>query len=136
MKTTTQAMLFLMSSLKKDYGLENGQEIFDRICNVVPEELNHYIMEFILKTPNSLSEEYTMNFHVTIKILDFDVFYINRVSFVRELREYGDYSLKNAVDIMRNIQFKGQDKVILYIKQDKVTDIDDLFSHFGLKVFF
>jgi intergrase/recombinase len=83
--------------------ISEGQNIFEKVLSALPDEVNHNMLEHIMKSTIRISASEGVSYTVYINTFDIQKLENNRVPFVKCLRSHTGMSLKGAVDILKNL---------------------------------
>ena len=129
MELLIQHAILLMKSLKKQYGNQEGQNIFEKVCEALPDEVCNNLIETILKT-NAL-DNYDFSCEVSLYVSNKTTLELNRVNFVKQLRYHTDYSLKKAVDVLKLV-ISGSDASVIVRKE--IHKVESEFFKCGVSI--
>lgn len=127
MELLIQHTILFMKSLKKQYGNQEGQHIFEKVCEVLPYEVGNNVIEAFLKG-NVYDNEFSCE--VSLYMSDKTMLELNRVNFIKLLRYHTDYSLKKAVDTLKILLAGSSVSVIL---RKEIYKVDSEFFKYGVE---
>lgn len=128
MELLIQHTILFMKSLKKQYGNQEGQHIFEKVCEVLPYEVGNNVIEAFLKG-NVYDNDFSCE--VSLYMSDKTMLELNRVNFVKLLRYHTDYSLKEAVDTLK-ILLSGLSVSVILRKE--IYKVDSEFFKYGVEI--
>lgn len=128
MELLIQHTILFMKSLKKQYGNQEGQNIFEKVCEALPSEVGHGVIETLLKG-NVYDNDFSCE--VSLYMSDKIMLELNRVKFVKQLRYHTEYSLKEAVDILKILLAGSSVSVIL---RKEIYKVDSEFFKYGVEI--
>lgn len=109
-----------MKALVNKYG-EDGDKIFEKILEVVPVEDSHSILQYSMQNYDEIRDS-EASMSLTVFSKDIDITFNNRTEFVRAIRiSNSDYSLRDAIDIMRAIVDNNKHTKVIFKKNVKET---------------
>lgn len=123
-----------MQDLKKEYGDIEGQNIFEKVLSALPDEVNHNMLEHIMKSTIRISASEGVSYTVYINTFDIQKLENNRVPFVKCLRSHTGMSLKGAVDILKNLTNGNVSSVA--IRENGEYDAGEEFEKYGVTLTF
>lgn len=128
MELLIQHTILFMKSLKKQYGNQEGQHIFEKVCEVLPYEVGNNVIEAFLKG-NVYDNDFSCE--VSLYMSDKTMLELNRVKFVKLLIYHTDYSLKEAVDTLK-ILLAGLSVSVIIRKE--IYKVDSEFFKYGVEI--
>lgn len=128
MELLIQHTILFMKSLKKQYGDQEGQHIFEKVCEVLPYEVGNNVIEAFLKG-NVYDNDFSCE--VSLYMSDKTMLELNRVKFVKQLRYHTEYSLKEAVDTLKILLAGSSVSVIL---RKEIYKVDSEFFKYGVEI--
>lgn len=128
MELLIQHTILFMKSLKKQYGNQEGQHIFEKVCEVLPYEVGNNVIEAFLKG-NVYDNDFSCE--VSLYMSDKTMLELNRVNFVKLLRYHTDSSLKEAVDTLK-ILLSGLSVSVILRKE--IYKVDSEFFKYGVEI--
>lgn len=128
MELLIQHTILFMKSLKKQYGNQEGQHIFEKVCEVLPYEVGNNVIEAFLKG-NVYDNDFSCE--VSLYMSDETMLELNRVNFVKLLRYHTEYSLKEAVDTLKILLAGSSVSVIL---RKEIYKVDSEFFKYGVEI--
>lgn len=128
MELLIQHTILFMKSLKKQYGNQEGQHIFEKVCEVLPYEVGNNVIEAFLKG-NVYDNDFSCE--VSLYMSDKTMLELNRVNFVKLLRYHTDSSLKEAVDTLKILLAGSSVSVIL---RKEIYKVDSEFFKYGVEI--
>lgn len=128
MELLIQHTILFMKSLKKQYGNQEGQHIFEKVCEALPSEVGHGVIETLLKG-NVYDNDFSCE--VSLYMSDKTMLELNRVTFVKQLRYHTEYSLKEAVDTLKILLAGSSVSVIL---RKEIYKVDSEFFKYGVEI--
>lgn len=134
MQQVIRHTILLMQALKKEYGNIEGQNIFEKVSSVLPDEVNHNMLEHIMKSTIRISASEGVSYTVYINTFDIQKLENNRVPFVKCLRSHTGMSLKGAVDILKNLTNGNVSSVA--IRENGEYDAGEEFEKYGVTLTF
>src|SRR5574343_186468 len=96
MDKSIQSTIKLMKSLAEDFGRSQGSAMFDKIREVLPEELNHAIIMHLLQ----VGEDDTSKTQVITNYNDTNY---NKVVSIRALRQVTGMTLKESIELVKDV---------------------------------
>ena len=127
MKNVIQHTILLMKSLRSEFGDEEGQRIFENVSSMLPDEVNHGVLEHVLTVRNAFSNDYECEVYLTA--IDNDALHAGRVLFVKTLRAHTKLSLKDAVDALKDLVAGNRIQVTL---KENINTAATTLSRFGI----
>lgn len=134
MQQVIRHTILLMQALKKEYGDIEGQNIFEKVSSVLPDEVNHNMLENIMKSTIRISASEGVSYTAYINACDIPKLENNRVPFVKCLRSHTGMSLKGAVDILKNLTNGNVSSVA--IRENGEYDAGEEFEKYGVTLTF
>lgn len=134
MQQVIRHTILLMQALKKEYGDIEGQNIFEKVLSALPDEVNHNMLEHIMKSTIRISASEGVSYTVYINTFDIQKLENNRVPFVKCLRSHTGMSLKGAVDILKNLTNGNVSSVA--IRENGEYDAGEEFEKYGVTLTF
>ncbi len=134
MQQVIRHTILLMQALKKEYGDIEGKNIFEKVLSALPDEVNHNMLENIMKSTIRISASEGVSYTVYINTFDFQKLENNRVPFVKCLRSHTGMSLKGAVDILKNLTNGNVSSVA--IRENGEYDAGEEFEKYGVTLTF
>ncbi len=134
MQQVIRHTILLMQDLKKEYGDIEGQNIFEKVLSALPDEVNHNMLEHIMKSTIRISASEGVSYTVYINTFDIQKLENNRVPFVKCLRSHTGMSLKGAVDILKNLTNGNVSSVA--IRENGEYDAGEEFEKYGVTLTF
>ncbi len=134
MQQVIRYTILLMQALKKEYGDIEGQNIFEKVLSALPDEVNHNMLEHIMKSTIRISASEGVSYTVYINTFDIQKLENNRVPFVKCLRSHTGMSLKGAVDILKNLTNGNVSSVA--IRENGEYDAGEEFEKYGVTLTF
>ena len=134
MQQVIRHTILLMQDIKKEYGDIEGQNIFEKVLSALPDEVNHNMLEHIMKSTIRISASEGVSYTVYINTFDIQKLENNRVPFVKCLRSHTGMSLKGAVDILKNLTNGNVSSVA--IRENGEYDAGEEFEKYGVTLTF
>ncbi len=134
MQQVIRHTILLMQALKKEYGDIEGKNIFEKVLSALPDEVNHNMLEHIMKSTIRISASEGVSYTVYINTFDIQKLENNRVPFVKCLRSHTGMSLKGAVDILKNLTNGNVSSVA--IRENGEYDAGEEFEKYGVTLTF
>ena len=134
MQQVIRYTILLMQALKKEYGDIEGQHIFEKVLSALPDEVNHNMLEHIMKSTIRISASEGVSYTVYINAGDIQKFKNSRYRFIKCLRSHTGMSLKGAVDILKNLTNGNVSSVA--IRENGEYDAGEEFEKYGVTLTF
>ena len=126
--------ILLMQALKKEYGNIEGQNIFEKVSSVLPDEVNHNMLENIMKSTIRISASEVVSYTAYINACDIPKLKNSRFRFIKCLRSNTGLSLRGAVDILNNLIRGNVNSVV--IRETGEYDASEEFEKYGVTLTF